>query len=98
LLLEESLLIDLFIEESPFIAPPVEPLLMLDESMLEPLMLDPPMLPELLLMAPELSDEGATEPPTAVVSVVPVLSVLLHAATATRVAKIAMRFMKCLRP
>jgi hypothetical protein len=41
-----------------------------------------------------LSDDGATAPPTAVVSVVALLSVLLHAAIATTIATNAMRFMK----
>lgn len=100
-------LVDLLAEVSLLIAPPVEPLLMLEPLLvLEPLlmlelselMLEPPMLPELLLLIPVLSEDGATDPPTAVVSVMPDLSVLLlHAATATRVAKIAMRFMKSLR-
>jgi hypothetical protein len=51
------------------------------------------MVPEGLLMAPLLSDAGATAPPTDVVSVVALLSALLQAATATRAAIIAMRFM-----
>jgi hypothetical protein len=60
-----------------------------DWLMLEPLL----MLPELELFIAELSDAGATVPPTAVVSVVVLLSPLLHAATATRAATNAMRFM-----
>ena len=82
------------LDESLPIAPPLvlDPLLMLELSVAEPLMLEPLlMLPALL---PVLSDAGATAPPTAVVSVVAFLSPLLHAATATRAATIAMCFMK----
>jgi hypothetical protein len=69
-------------------------------DMLEPLLipvLEPLLIPVLglLLMEPVLSaDAGATAPPADDVSVVLALLPLLHAATATRVAKIAMRCMK----
>ena len=68
----------------------LEPPLML-EPLLEPLLMLPEELP---VDVPVLSDAGATVPPTAVVSVVAFLSLLLHAATATRAATIAMCFMK----
>jgi hypothetical protein len=84
---------------------PVPPLVLAPLLMLEPLVLDPLLMPVLdpllmpvlepLLMEPVLSvDAGATEPPAIDVSVVFALLLLLHAATATRVARIAMRFMK----
>jgi hypothetical protein len=80
---------------SPIFEPPVvlELRFMWELSdMLEPLLI--PVL-GLLLMEPVLSaDAGATAPPAVDVSVVLALLPLLHAATATRVARIAMRFMK----
>ena len=78
--------------ESPLIAPPVEPLLMFEPlifvvSMLDPLDIEPP----------ALSVVGATVVVVDVVveveSVAMLLSLLLHAAIATRAATIAMRFM-----
>lgn len=89
-------LVELF-DESVLVAPLLmAPPLMCELSLDVPLMLEPLlMLPEVLLAdAPVLSDAGATAPPTAVVSVVAFLSPLLHAATATRAATIAMCFMK----
>jgi hypothetical protein len=80
---------------SPIFEPPLvlELRFMLELSdMLEPLLI--PVL-GLLLMEPVLSAEaGATAPPAVDVSVVLALLPLLHAATAIRVARIAMRFMK----
>jgi hypothetical protein len=89
------------LDESLLMAPPF----MLELSLGAPLMLEPLLMlgelvvGELVLVdvvvdVLVLSDAGATDPPTAVVSVVALLSPLLHAATATRAATIAMCFMK----
>jgi hypothetical protein len=73
--------------------------LMRDVSLMELLVLEvlvvaAPLVLVPLLMAPVLSADGATAPLAVAVSVVFALSLLLHAATATTAAKIAMRFMK----
>jgi hypothetical protein len=90
----ELLVLEFPVALDPVAVPPLvlAPLLMFDPLVLEPLLI--PVL-EPLLMEPVLSaDAGATAPPAIDVSVVFALSALLHAATATSVARIAMRFMK----
>jgi hypothetical protein len=77
---------------------PVPPLVLVPPLMLDPLVLDPGLMApelELPLIEPVVSvDAGATAPPAIDVSVVLALLLLLHAATATTAARIAMRFMK----
>jgi hypothetical protein len=86
------------LELSLIFAPPLVlafPLML--ELLFAPLVLAPLLMPVLepLFIEPVLSaDAGATAPPADDVSVVLLLPLLLHAATATRVARIAMRFMK----
>jgi hypothetical protein len=75
------------LELSPMLPLVVDPLLIM-------CMLSLARLVPLVIAFFALSDDGATAPAAAVVSVVAPLSVLLHAAIATTIATIAMRFMK----
>jgi hypothetical protein len=75
------------LELSPLLPLVVDPLLIM-------CMLSLARLVPLIIARFVLSDDGATAPPAAVVSVVALLSLLLHAAIATTTATIAMRLMK----